>query len=208
VAYVDHRARSNRVINFVNHPINAGTDSPAITPFSFGQFSGRGFSARPSIARRTLSKSDLGRAANSRAARGRKNIESFTSVAGPCFSKPIHTESAFRRMLSRRGKLESRRVEVLRQLFVLLDVKYDADFLTLLIFDEFCTRHCATLPTSLPVTKNREQWAYSSSTLPPATFSTARNASCGISTRPTRFMRFLPSFCFSKSFRLREMSPP
>src|SRR6516162_7530788 len=40
------------------------------------------------------------------------------------------------------------------------------------------------------------------------TLSTARKASCGISTRPTRFMRFLPSFCFSKSLRLRVMSPP
>ncbi len=40
------------------------------------------------------------------------------------------------------------------------------------------------------------------------TFSTARKASCGISTRPTRFMRFLPSFCFSSSLRLRLMSPP
>ena len=38
--------------------------------------------------------------------------------------------------------------------------------------------------------------------------STARNASCGISTLPTCFMRFLPSFCFSSSLRLREMSPP
>src|SRR3954466_4936236 len=38
--------------------------------------------------------------------------------------------------------------------------------------------------------------------------STARNASCGISTDPTDFMRFLPSFCFSRSLRLREMSPP
>ena len=40
------------------------------------------------------------------------------------------------------------------------------------------------------------------------TLSTARNASCGISTWPTCFMRFLPSFCFSSSFFLREMSPP
>ncbi len=36
----------------------------------------------------------------------------------------------------------------------------------------------------------------------------AMNASCGTSTRPTIFMRFLPSFCFSSSLRLREMSPP
>src|SRR4029079_14534427 len=36
----------------------------------------------------------------------------------------------------------------------------------------------------------------------------AQNAHCGISTRPTRFIRFLPSFCFSSSLRLREMSPP
>ncbi len=38
--------------------------------------------------------------------------------------------------------------------------------------------------------------------------STARNASCGTSTPPTDFIRFLPSFCFSSSLRLREMSPP
>jgi glucokinase len=37
---------------------------------------------------------------------------------------------------------------------------------------------------------------------------TAMNASWGISTAPTRFMRFLPSFCFSSSLRLRVISPP
>ena len=36
----------------------------------------------------------------------------------------------------------------------------------------------------------------------------AMNASWGTSTRPIAFMRFLPSFCFSRSLRLREMSPP
>ena len=36
----------------------------------------------------------------------------------------------------------------------------------------------------------------------------ATKASCGTSTRPTIFIRFLPSFCFSRSLRLREMSPP
>ncbi|RII08731.1 hypothetical protein DSC45_32640 [Streptomyces sp. YIM 130001] len=37
---------------------------------------------------------------------------------------------------------------------------------------------------------------------------TAMKASCGTSTAPTIFIRFLPSFCFSSSLRLREMSPP
>ena len=36
----------------------------------------------------------------------------------------------------------------------------------------------------------------------------AMNASWGISTLPTRFIRFLPSFCFSSSLRFRVMSPP
>ena len=40
------------------------------------------------------------------------------------------------------------------------------------------------------------------------TLSTAKNASWGISTLPTRFIRRLPSFCFSSSFRLRVISPP
>ena len=38
--------------------------------------------------------------------------------------------------------------------------------------------------------------------------SAAMKASCGTSTRPMVFMRFLPSFCFSSSLRLRVMSPP
>ncbi len=37
---------------------------------------------------------------------------------------------------------------------------------------------------------------------------TERKASCEISTLPTCFIRFLPSFCFSSSLRFREMSPP
>src|ERR1039457_1927690 len=41
-----------------------------------------------------------------------------------------------------------------------------------------------------------------------STFKTARKASWGSSTRPTFFMRRLPSFCFSRSFFLRVMSPP
>ena len=36
----------------------------------------------------------------------------------------------------------------------------------------------------------------------------ARNASWGTSTEPICFMRFLPAFCFSRSFFLREISPP
>jgi hypothetical protein len=38
--------------------------------------------------------------------------------------------------------------------------------------------------------------------------STARKASCGTSTRPTCFIRFLPFFWASSSLRLRLMSPP
>jgi len=40
------------------------------------------------------------------------------------------------------------------------------------------------------------------------TFKMLRKASWGISTRPTRRMRFLPSACFSSSLRFRVMSPP
>ena len=41
-----------------------------------------------------------------------------------------------------------------------------------------------------------------------STFRIARKAFWGISTFPTCFMRFLPSFCFSRSLRFRLMSPP
>ena len=43
---------------------------------------------------------------------------------------------------------------------------------------------------------------------PPSEESAAMKASWGTSTRPTIFIRFLPSFCFSSSLRLRVMSPP
>ena len=39
-------------------------------------------------------------------------------------------------------------------------------------------------------------------------FNAARKALCGISTLPNCRIRFLPSFCLSRSFRLRLMSPP
>ena len=39
-------------------------------------------------------------------------------------------------------------------------------------------------------------------------FSTAMNASCGISTCPTIRILFFPAFCFSSSFRFRVTSPP
>ena len=39
-------------------------------------------------------------------------------------------------------------------------------------------------------------------------FSAWMKAACGISTLPNWRMRFLPSFCFSRSLRLRVTSPP
>ena len=42
----------------------------------------------------------------------------------------------------------------------------------------------------------------------PSSCRTAMKASCGISTEPTCFIRFFPSFWRSRSFRLRVMSPP
>ena len=43
---------------------------------------------------------------------------------------------------------------------------------------------------------------------PDHAFNTSINASCGMLTEPNDFIRFLPSFCFSSSLRLRVMSPP
>lgn len=37
---------------------------------------------------------------------------------------------------------------------------------------------------------------------------TLMNASCGMETLPTVFIRFFPAFCFSRSFRFRVTSPP
>ncbi len=50
------------------------------------------------------------------------------------------------------------------------------------------------LPAALPSPESEER--------------AAMKASCGTSTRPTIFIRFLPSFCFSSSLRFRLMSPP
>ena len=43
---------------------------------------------------------------------------------------------------------------------------------------------------------------------PSSSWSTAMNASWGISTEPTCFIRFFPSLCRSSSLRFRVMSPP
>ena len=54
----------------------------------------------------------------------------------------------------------------------------------------------------------RHFFAFSTPTPAPSWESAAMKASCGTSTEPTIFIRFLPSFCFSSSLRLRLMSPP
>jgi hypothetical protein len=66
------------------------------------------------------------------------------------------------------------------------------------------------IPNHKPICLPKKQTTSGRYRLPASspTFSTARNASCGMSTLPILFMRFLPSFCFSSSLRFREMSPP
>ena len=59
------------------------------------------------------------------------------------------------------------------------------------------------ISTQQPRTVFRKRHGTYSSTL-----RIAIKASCGTSTEPMAFMRFLPSFCFSSSLRLREISPP
>ena len=54
------------------------------------------------------------------------------------------------------------------------------------------------LPISVPLSN-----CYSSSI-----DKTDKKASCGTSTDPMAFIRFLPAFCFSRSLRFRETSPP
>lgn len=45
------------------------------------------------------------------------------------------------------------------------------------------------------------------SSISSSVFKTAMKASCGTSTRPTAFIRFLPRFCLSKSLARRSGSP-
>jgi hypothetical protein len=61
------------------------------------------------------------------------------------------------------------------------------------------------LKHQLPVTRLAAPNRYSLS--PPLTFRTVKNASCGISTRPNRFMRFLPSFYRSEDAFARVFNP-
>jgi hypothetical protein len=52
-----------------------------------------------------------------------------------------------------------------------------------------------------------ERYRNSYSRYQPPIFSASMNAACGMSTLPNWRMRFLPSFCFSRSLRLRVTSP-
>ena len=58
------------------------------------------------------------------------------------------------------------------------------------------------------VHKTKDSLIYFSLALSESVVKAAMNASCGTSTRPTIFIRFLPSFCFSSNLRFRVISPP
>ena len=64
---------------------------------------------------------------------------------------------------------------------------------------------CTGMPPSiLPASAQH----YASARAQSRSLSTAMNASCGTSTEPSIFIRFLPAFWRSRSLRLRVMSPP
>lgn len=63
-------------------------------------------------------------------------------------------------------------------------------------------------PANLVVVARQRRYFLALSTALLSDESAAMKASWGTSTRPTIFIRFLPSFCFSSSLRLRLMSPP
>src|SRR3989338_2519198 len=63
------------------------------------------------------------------------------------------------------------------------------------------SHHLQTLKQLMP-TENKNSFHFFS------TFKIAKKASCGNSTLPTRFIRFLPAFCFFNNFCFRLISPP
>ena len=79
----------------------------------------------------------------------------------------------------------------------------DLLFFHLFRFSSWPARVYQKSKNSWKIFKSFILYFYSSSML-----KTLRKASCGTSTDPIAFMRFLPAFCFSRSLRLRETSPP
>src|SRR3954471_13833087 len=76
-------------------------------------------------------------------------------------------------------------------------------------FGEYCRCSCGICSPLLGRGPEVVRWgALRLPTHSSPTFKMARKASCGTSTLPTDFMRFFPSFCFSRSLRFRVISPP